>query len=841
MKKMRKLLVIAFILAILLSKFEISASASSNYYDSDWRYWSQGGTGIGDNMKKYGCYIVSQSKLLVESGIIEDKQNFNPDTLATWERENGYVDSSWRMTTNAAPAIYAKSVGKTLNYCGEINISKKSRIQQNTSIMEWLQDGYYIILSYTVPSSHYYYVSRADSINSGEVWLSDTQSTVANSSKAWSNDQTQNPGHYLLMKLADWRIKNGIETRNAQTAYLFSKTNTTLPASSNIDTNTSVSITVSTCPATEVTETSARLNSSLKITGGTGHITKHGMYLGTDPSRLTIIAEDKVEYNKSLLSMFYRTTKYGPTLKAGTTYYYQAYVVVDGMQHTGEVCTFTTLGSVGPESDPPVSPKISLSNTSMTMKADVCWELDVTTTPSGEKVTWRSSNTSVATVKNGKITGRNPGTTTITAEMTYEGKIYSATCEVTVTASEPPATPRLQLSSRSIFAGAEVTASWSKVTNATRYTIVITNSQTGRSEEKSTTDTRMVLSGLDVGTYQIQVFSENDSTRSDLSDPIQLVVAEKEVLPGKPVIRLSANTINAGEDITLSWDADAKATEFEVKYISGMTLNSDTTTRTSYTLTNLAAGTYRFTVTAINESGRVSSDTVTLTVDSQITLPKKPVVKLSSSTITEGGSVTVSWDSDVNTQWFFLHYGSSFQQLSDSYSTLANLAAGTYTIYVEANNQSGSTVSDTVTLTVTAPVATDPTATGYVLGTNGALAINSIAASGNQIGRIPEGSSCTIYTDRTSGNWYYVEYNGVKGYAFKSYITTTRPTTHTGIISGTNGALAINSTASTGNQIGRIPEGASCTVFTDRTNGNWYWVFYNGVAGYAYSKYITLQ
>ena len=421
------------------------------------------------------------------------------------------------------------------------------------------------------------------------------------------------------------------------------------------------------------------------------------------------------------------------------------------------------------------------------------------------------------------------------------GNVVRLTIEESESSPKIPTTPRLQLSSTSISIGAVVTVSWSKEANATKYTIVITNMQTGRSQEKSTTDTRMVLSGLGAGSYQVQVFSENDSIRSDLSDPIQLVVAEKEVLPGKPVIHLSASTINIGENITISWGADVNAKEFEVAYIAGMTLNSDTTTETSYTLTNLPAGTYRFTVTAINESGRVSSDTATLTVNPQKTLPKKPVVKLSSSTIAEGGSVTVSWDADANTEWFFLHYGSSFRQLSDNYSTLSNLTAGTYSIYVEADNSSGSTTSDTVMLTVTTPVVVEPTITGYVLGTNGALAINSIAASGNQIGRIPEGESCKIYTDRTSGNWYYVEYNGVKGYAYKSFITTTMPTTRTGIISGTNGALAINSTAASGNQIGRIPEGASCTVFTDRTNGNWYWMFYNGVAGYAYSKYISLQ
>ena len=542
-------------------------------------------------------------------------------------------------------------------------------------------------------------------------------------------------------------------------------------------------------------------------------------------------------------------------IKSVGMWYYVEYNGVSGYsygKYISKTAPAELVNPTAPTIELPDSPQIKVDRTTINQgeSVTVSWSKDanateyavvVTNISTGAKEEYPTTSTQL------KLTDLDVGIYDITA--------YAGNSAVTVPSgnvvhlevkeSEPsakaPAAPRLQISSTLISVGAEVTASWSKEADATKYTIVITNSQTGRSEEKNTTDTRMVLSGLDVGVYQIQVFSENGSMHSDLSDLIQLVVAEKEVLPGKPVIRLSANTINAGENITISWDADVNASKFEVTYISNMTLNSDTTTRTFYTLSELSAGTYRFTVTAINGSSRVSSDTVTLTVNPQKILPKKPVVKLSSSTIAEGGNITVSWDSDANTEWFFLYYGSSFQQLSDNYSTLSNLAAGTYTIYVEADNQNGSTVSDSVILTVTPVTDTELTTTGYVLGTNGALAINSIAASGNQIGRIPEGESFIIYTGRTSGNWYYVEYNGVKGYAYKTYITTSQPTTRTGIISGTNGALAINSTAASGNQIGRIPEGASCTVFTGRTNGNWYWVKYNGVSGYAYSKYITLQ
>lgn len=65
--------------------------------------------------------------------------------------------------------------------------------------------------------------------------------------------------------------------------------------------------------------------------------------------------------------------------------------------------------------------------------------------------------------------------------------------------------------------------------------------------------------------------------------------------------------------------------------------------------------------------------------------------------------------------------------------------------------------------------------------------------------------------------------------------------TRTGYIKGTDGELVINSRPAKGYDIGYIPEGSSCTVYPDKQSGNWYWVTYNGVSGYAYGKYIELK
>lgn len=58
--------------------------------------------------------------------------------------------------------------------------------------------------------------------------------------------------------------------------------------------------------------------------------------------------------------------------------------------------------------------------------------ITATTTPSGQTVTWESSDTDVATVSSGTVTGVAAGVATITGKFTVDGITCTATCEVTV-------------------------------------------------------------------------------------------------------------------------------------------------------------------------------------------------------------------------------------------------------------------------------------------------------------------------------------------------------------------------------------------------------------------------
>ena len=77
-------------------------------------------------------------------------------------------------------------------------------------------------------------------------------------------------------------------------------------------------------------------------------------------------------------------------------------------------------------------PGVTLSATSLSLMPGDSKTLSATTKPSGQSVSWSSSNTSVATVSGGKITAVASGTATITAKFTYNGTEYSQKCTVTV-------------------------------------------------------------------------------------------------------------------------------------------------------------------------------------------------------------------------------------------------------------------------------------------------------------------------------------------------------------------------------------------------------------------------
>ena len=75
---------------------------------------------------------------------------------------------------------------------------------------------------------------------------------------------------------------------------------------------------------------------------------------------------------------------------------------------------------------------ITLSKSNVELFPGGSETITATTTPGGMAVTWSSSNTDVATVNGGKITAVSHGVVSITAEFTYGGETYTASCSAVV-------------------------------------------------------------------------------------------------------------------------------------------------------------------------------------------------------------------------------------------------------------------------------------------------------------------------------------------------------------------------------------------------------------------------
>lgn len=81
------------------------------------------------------------------------------------------------------------------------------------------------------------------------------------------------------------------------------------------------------------------------------------------------------------------------------------------------------------------TPSLKLDKTSAKIREGKTISISATTAPENLKVTWKSSNTSVATVSSkGEVAAKKAGNTTITASFAYKGKTYKKTCKIEVMA-----------------------------------------------------------------------------------------------------------------------------------------------------------------------------------------------------------------------------------------------------------------------------------------------------------------------------------------------------------------------------------------------------------------------
>lgn len=286
---------------------------------------------------------------------------------------------------------------------------------------------------------------------------------------------------------------------------------------------------------------------------------------------------------------------------------------------------------------------VTLNKTSLTLKEGASETLEATVEPSGTTVSWKSSNTAVATVKNGVVTAVKEGKATITA--TAGGK--SATCEVTVTA-KPVALLEAEASS--------IVTTY-KDTNLTGKKVTITNS--GKAEAGSVsaalkTGANLTLNAgglsaipaegtaditvtpkanLAAGSYKDTIIITYNNGKGDtiLNIPVSLTVNKRNI-----TIKAEDKTKTYGEEnpewsYQISSGSLAEGDGLNIEYSTTAAKESD-------------AGSYPITVSANNPNYNITTVEGTLTIEKQvITNVAFPIASaitvgetLGTSTLTEG-------------------------------------------------------------------------------------------------------------------------------------------------------------------------------------------------------------
>ena len=290
--------------------------------------------------------------------------------------------------------------------------------------------------------------------------------------------------------------------------------------------------------------------------------------------------------------------------------------------------------------------QIELSQSSLTMNIGDTETLSATVSPSGQSVTWSSSNTNVATVSNsGTVSAVGSGTATITASFDYSQKKYSATCTV-----------KIQEANLGIIVEAPNSVMDVGDTQALRIvatvnevdSLNITSSDPDIVKVNSETAT---ITAVSSGTATITA----TITLGERSGSSSCTVTVNESQLEAPVLSISTNSIDEGDSATLSWTNVGSGVEYCIEYsvnyadgISSGFGRFNSTTSLTYTLKDLEAGEYKIYLTAFKGKQSVNSNNVLLTVKGgtpNISVSWEPDysrLKVSSSNATIALKVTVS-------------------------------------------------------------------------------------------------------------------------------------------------------------------------------------------------------
>ena len=290
---------------------------------------------------------------------------------------------------------------------------------------------------------------------------------------------------------------------------------------------------------------------------------------------------------------------------------------------------------------------VSLNKTSLALEIGRTYTLIKTVSPSNAvtSYTWRSSNTSVATVdKNGKVTAKASGTATITVK-TSNGK--TATCKVTVNLPAP------QITGLSNATGG-IKISWNKVDGAYGYRLYYKPVSGGWKRFKDTTATSFTDSGVvpnKTETYTIRCIDKNGNTISGFNS----TGWSKKYTPAAPTV----SKLDITKDgIKLSWNKIAGVYGYRLYYktSSGGWKRFKDTTATSFTDSGVSPNrTETYTIRCIDKNGNTISGFNSTGWSKKYTPAAPTVSKLD---ITKDG-IKLSWNKIAGVYGYRLYYKTS--------------------------------------------------------------------------------------------------------------------------------------------------------------------------------------
>ena len=307
-----------------------------------------------------------------------------------------------------------------------------------------------------------------------------------------------------------------------------------------------------------------------------------------------------------------------------------------------------------------VPTSVSLNKTSLTLDVGKSYTLTKTVSPSNAATsyTWRSSNTSVATVdSNGKVTAKKAGTATIMVK-TSNGK--TANCKVTVNLPTP------QITSLANTTGG-IKISWNKVSGAYGYRLYYKPVSGGWKRFKDTTATSFTDSGVSPNRteiYTIRCIDKNGNTISGFNSNGW----SKKYTPAAPTI--SKLDITTG-GIKLSWNKIAGVYGYRLYYktSSGGWKRFKDTTATSFTDSGVSPNrTETYTIRCIDKNGNTVSGFYSRGWSKKYTPVAPTITRLSNTS----KGVSVTWNKIAGVYGYRLYRkydGGSWTKVKDTTST----------------------------------------------------------------------------------------------------------------------------------------------------------------------------